>query len=108
MAKKKSADDAEPKPVEAEAASSESKPEPKKRAPKVKPSGDDPVAETAPASEGAAPIVKKVKAPTEKKKKKKPGIPPARGKKLRNQLRNQRQKLEKEGTTSLKKAVSLL
>ncbi len=106
MAKKKSADDAEPKPVEGEAPAAEAKPEPKKR--KAKPADDAPVGD-APAADGAAPApTKKVDGPSEKKKKKKPGIPPARGKKLRNQLRNQRQKLEKEGLSSLKKAVSLL
>jgi len=42
------------------------------------------------------------------KKKKKPGVGPRRGKKLRNTVKNQVQKLEKEGPVSLKKAVTTL
>jgi large subunit ribosomal protein L1 len=42
------------------------------------------------------------------KKKKKPGIAPTRGKKLRNQLKNLRAKLEKESPAPLKKAVQLI
>jgi len=42
------------------------------------------------------------------KKKKKPGVPPRRGKKLRNQLKNTQQKLAKEGTAPLKKAIATL
>src|SRR5262245_58690413 len=40
--------------------------------------------------------------------KKKPGRGAPRGKKLRNHLKNQQQKLEKEGPAPLKKAISLL
>jgi large subunit ribosomal protein L1 len=43
-----------------------------------------------------------------KKKGKQPGKSPHRGKKLRNVLKNQRQKLTKEGLTPVKKAVGLL
>src|SRR5207237_2643674 len=43
-----------------------------------------------------------------KQKKKKPGIPPGRGKKLRNQLKNFRQRLAKEGPAPLPKAIGLL
>jgi large subunit ribosomal protein L1 len=43
-----------------------------------------------------------------KKKGKRPGVSPRRGKKLRNHLRNQRQKLAKEGPTPLNRAISLL
>jgi large subunit ribosomal protein L1 len=42
------------------------------------------------------------------KKKKKPGIAPTRGKKLRNQLKNLHAKLEKESPAPLKKAVQLI
>jgi large subunit ribosomal protein L1 len=42
------------------------------------------------------------------KKKKKFGVAPRRGKKLRNQLKNIHQKIAKEGASPLKKAVSLL
>jgi large subunit ribosomal protein L1 len=43
-----------------------------------------------------------------KKKGKRPGVSPSRGKKLRNQLENIRQKLAKETPAPLKKAVGLL
>jgi len=115
MAKKQAADAAEAKPSEADASQKETKAEPKKRAPKAKPAAADgapavPAAETAVAvaPDASAQPAAKVTGPTEKKKSKKPGVAPARGKKLRNQLRNQRQKIEKEGSTNLKKAVSLL
>jgi large subunit ribosomal protein L1 len=42
------------------------------------------------------------------KKKKRAGVPPARGKKLRNQLKNQMQKLSKEGPLPLPRAVQAL
>jgi large subunit ribosomal protein L1 len=42
------------------------------------------------------------------KKKKKPGVPPRRGKKLRNQLKNQQQKIAKEGVIPLKQALTAL
>jgi large subunit ribosomal protein L1 len=47
-------------------------------------------------------------APTEIKKKTRPGRGTPRGKKLKNHLKNQQQKLAKEGPAPLKKAVSLL
>ncbi len=43
-----------------------------------------------------------------KRKGKQPGSPPPRGKKLRNHLRNQLQKVAKEGTMPVKKAIGLL
>jgi large subunit ribosomal protein L1 len=43
-----------------------------------------------------------------KKKKKQPGKPPRRGKKLRNQLKNNEQKLAKEGTVPLLRGLQLL
>lgn len=43
-----------------------------------------------------------------KKRGKAPGFPPKRGKKLSNQLKNIRQKIEKEGAMPLKKALGLL
>jgi large subunit ribosomal protein L1 len=42
------------------------------------------------------------------KKKKKPGVPPRRGKKLRNQLKSIEKKIDDAGTLDLKKAVALL
>jgi large subunit ribosomal protein L1 len=61
---------------------------------------------TAPAAPAAAPSAPA--APGEAKKKKKPGVPPRRGKKLRNQLKNVRQMLAKEGPAPLPKAIGLL
>jgi large subunit ribosomal protein L1 len=67
--------------------------------------------EAAPAAEGtpgpaAAPPAA---APSgERKKGKRPGKAPPRGKKLRNQLKNLRQKLAKEGPSPLNKAIDLL
>src|SRR5205807_5376500 len=43
-----------------------------------------------------------------KKKGKRPGAGPRRGKKLRNHLKNQMQRLSKEGPSPLKKAIGLL
>lgn len=53
---------------------------------------------------------KGAEAPVEgaKKRKKQPGIPPRRGRKLRTQLKAQEQKIRKEGTLPLKKALSAL
>ncbi len=42
------------------------------------------------------------------KKKTKPGVGPRRGKKLRNHLKKTKEKIAKEGPTSLKKAISVL
>jgi large subunit ribosomal protein L1 len=64
---------------------------------------------TAPAEGAPAPAAPSAPAPGEPtKKKKRPGKGPHRGKKLRNQLKNQRQKVQKEGPSPLKKAISLL
>jgi large subunit ribosomal protein L1 len=76
----------------------------------------EPATETpeAPAPEVAAapePLVAKKKAaPADgsNKKKKQPGIPPHRGKKLTNHLKNQQSKLNKEGAVPVKRAISLL
>jgi large subunit ribosomal protein L1 len=64
---------------------------------------------TAPAEGAPAPAAPAVPAPGEPtKKRKRPGKGPHRGKKLRNQLKNQRQKVQKEGPAPLKKALALL
>jgi large subunit ribosomal protein L1 len=113
MAKKQSADETEKKPAEgdppAAEAKIEAKPETKKpKVPKAPPVEKAPAGEKAPASSAevaAKPAAAKADAP---KRKRKPGVPPARGKKLRNQLKNQEQKLAKEGTAPLKKAITLL
>jgi len=114
MAKKQSAEQPETKPTEGAAETSEPKPEAKeaKAAPK-KPKA--PKAEKALDEAKAFPETPKPAAPKPAaaaaeggKKRKKPGIPPARGKKLRNQLQNTYQRILKEGSVPLKKAVSLL
>jgi large subunit ribosomal protein L1 len=43
-----------------------------------------------------------------KKKKSQPGVPPRRGKKLRNHLKNQTQRLAKEGVMPVRKAIQTL
>ena len=50
---------------------------------------------------GAAPATAEGEAP--KKKKKAAGVPPRRGKKLRNLLKNQQQRVAKEGVVSVRK-----
>src|SRR5205823_6060780 len=73
-----------------------------------------PAAPAAPApAEGTAPAAPAAGAPPApgeptKKKGKRPGITPPRGKKLRNQLKNQQQKVAKEGPTSVNRAITLL
>jgi large subunit ribosomal protein L1 len=100
-----------------EAPAVEAKAEPKKRTKKEaadKASPAAPLAETpAPAPEASAPAAPAAAPsapppPGEPKQKKKPGIAPRRGKKLRNQLKNLRQKIAKETPAPLKKAVTLL
>jgi large subunit ribosomal protein L1 len=97
----------------------EGKAEAKKREPKAKAEGkatpDAGVAPAvpgtdAPATSPAAPApTGGAAAPGEAAKvKKRAGVPPARGKKLRNQLKTLRQKLAKEGTVPLQRAVQLL
>lgn len=108
MAKKLTDDDAETKPAEGEAA--EAKPEKKPRAPKApKPATDEAPAEAAKPETAEAPKPAKAAVPNEGgKKKKKPGVPPARGKKLRNQIKSAFAKIEKEGAVSLARAVTVL
>jgi large subunit ribosomal protein L1 len=96
----------------------EGKAEAKKREPKAKaeakaspdagaaaapPEGAPATSPAAPAPSGGA------AAPGEAAKiKRRPGVPPARGKKLRNQLKTLRQKIAKEGAVPLQRAVQLL
>jgi large subunit ribosomal protein L1 len=126
MAKKQSEGAAEAKPVEAatpspaegKAETKEAKPEKKPRPPKA------PKPDKAPAADGA-PAPSPVEAPKPEaaklspaavaaagdaagKKKKRAGVAPRRGKKLRNQLKNLEQRVSKEGAMPLPKAVSLL
>jgi large subunit ribosomal protein L1 len=116
MAKKQSDDATETKPAENEAEAkpeaAEGKPEKKPRAPRAsKPAAELPAVEAKPEAMQAAEAPKPPKAavPNEGvKKKKKPGVPPARGKKLRNQIKSTYAKIEKEGTVALARAVSVL
>src|SRR5262249_44715848 len=91
---------AEPKKGKKPAADKASPAAPAAAAPPAAPEGAAP---SAPAAGPSAPP-----APGEAKKKKKPGVPPRRGKKLRNQLKNVRQMLAKESPAPLKKAIGLL
>jgi large subunit ribosomal protein L1 len=122
MAKKQSADAAEAKPTEDAAAESAA---PKSEGKDPKPEGKKPRAAKAPKAEkpvpaeGSPPEAPKaqeaklspaaVAAQGEMgKKKKRAGVAPRRGKKLRNHLKNLEQRLEKEGAVPLVKAVGLL
>lgn len=112
MAKKTTAPPDAP-PAEAPAATPAPAEAPAKKAktkPAAPPAG---VAPAAPAPEGTAPAAPAPAAtpgpgePT-KRKGKQPGKPPRRGKKLRNQLKDQEAKLGKEGIVPLKRAIGLL
>ena len=124
MAKKQSADtEAKPAAPAAEAkaddkpAAKEPKAERKPKAPKAdkadkaaKGSPAAPPGETVPTA-AAAPAPKAALVSStqgEKQKKKKPGVPPTRGKKLRNQIKNFKQRIAKEGAAPLPKAISLI
>lgn len=96
----------EPKPKAAKEPKAKTAPE---APPAATPSPEAPAG--APAATSEAPAAEKTtSAPTEstKKKGKAPGISPRRGKKLRNLLKNQEQKLSKEGPTPVKRAVTML
>jgi large subunit ribosomal protein L1 len=127
MAKKQTATGAEAKETKEknpgkaapEAASGEA-PAPKKerkpKEPKAKASPEAAAPESAPAAPPAQAAEKspapaaKTAAPAdgEKKRHRQPGHPPARGKKLRAQLRGLEEKIEKEGPIPLKRAVAFL
>lgn len=97
-------------PAAAEAAPKKEK---KPREPKPKTAPDAPVAEKPAAqAEGASPEAApaSVAPPVEgaNKKKRQAGKAPPLGKKLKNQLKNIEQKVEKEGIVSVKRAVQLL
>jgi large subunit ribosomal protein L1 len=70
-----------------------------------------PAAEAAPAAapsgDGSAAATPAAGEPT-KKRGKRPGVSPYLGKKLRNQLKNQQQKIAKEGPLPVKRAIGLL
>lgn len=116
MAKKTSSNPAET-PESAAAAPTESGPakekKPRGKTAPAAPAAEAPATPAPPPAETspAAPAVAAPTAPDEggkKKKGKRPGIGPSRGKKLRNHLKNQRQKIQKEGALPIKRAVQLL
>lgn len=99
MAKKAASDAAAPETPPTGDAGAPSKSEGKKtpRASKSDaPAAAAPAAPSA-AADGSTPKVKK-----------KPGMPPRRGKKLRNHLKNVQQRVDKEGVSPLPKAIGLL
>ncbi len=100
MAKKQAGDSAEPNPVEGGAEAKERQ----SKAPKPEVASADGAAASADAVAAAKPKVESESA----RVKKKPGISPRRGKKLRNQLNNITQRIEKEGAVGLKRAVGIL
>jgi large subunit ribosomal protein L1 len=121
MAKKQAPETDESKPAEEATQAKEPKKdaEPKAKKPRAPKASAD-KAPDAPASE-AAPAEKAAEAPRPAapkssaaagadgaKKKKRAGVAPRRGKKLRNQLKNLYQKIEKEGPQALPKAVATL
>lgn len=97
-------------PAPAPAPSPEKKPKEKdaKKEAKAKPDA----AAAPPPSPAPAPAATSPSSPgpgeSTKKKGRRPGVPPKRGKKLRNQLNNLKQKLAKESPAPLKKALGLL
>ena len=116
MAKKQTTAEADATKPDETASAAEPKAEKKPRKPKTSPAA--PAGEGAPESPPAAsPDAPRTPAApgspaagggTPEKKKRKPGIPPARGKKLRNHVKNVIQRLGKDGPATLKKAVSVL
>jgi large subunit ribosomal protein L1 len=122
MAKKKSADEASPEAAPAEA---KGQPDAAETAKKTKaPKEPKAAKEKAPKASPEAPQGEKPTPPAEtpktspaapsgggdpnKKKGKRPGITPARGKKLREKLQAIQQKIAKESPAPLKKAIALL
>ncbi len=113
MAKKSATEVAEGKPQEA-AAEAGAQPEGKKtkeskpREAKAKPAAP-PVDKPPEGPPAAAPTAETSRsAGSVKKKGKRPGVSPMRGKKLQNHLRNVRQKIAKDGPVPLKRAITLL
>jgi large subunit ribosomal protein L1 len=103
MAKKQAAEDStNPTP----APPAEGK-KPKENKPKAKPDAQTPEVPK-PEGQGPAPAPSTSPEPSAKKKGRPPGKSPRRGKKLRNQIKNLQQKLDKEGAVPLKRAVQVL
>jgi large subunit ribosomal protein L1 len=120
MAKKASAPASEPTeapapaaPAEAAAPKKEKKPkepkEPKAKGSPAAPPAEAPAPAPAPEkTEAAAPAPAGPPSESTKKKGRQPGTAPPRGKKLKNHLKNIRQKIAKEGPLPIKRAIQLL
>jgi len=117
MAKKQPGDAPEKAPAEkpAQDQAGEGKKQPKAKEQKAKPDAaaatPTPGDPATPAATGdAAPATTAPPPPTESTKKKgqQPGKPPRRGKKLRNTLKQQQQKIAKEGVVPLRRALQVL
>lgn len=80
----------------------------KAKAPRPVPAESPAASDVAAPLSGAKPAEKPKLESESARVKKKPGISPRRGKKLRNHLKNMNQRIEKEGAVSLKKAVGIL
>src|SRR5487761_2294894 len=79
------------------------------KAPDAAPEGKKPKeAKAAPDGAPAAPKALSEQEQGPKKKGKQPGVPPHRGKKLRTALKAQKNKIAKEGTVPLRKAIQIL
>ena len=111
MAKKATTENAEPAPDKAAApeAKAEGKAKAKKE-PRAKTSPDAPPPAAAPGPETPAATTPTAPAPGEsaKKKGRRPGVAPRRGKKLRNQVKQTQKNIAKEGPAPLKRAIALL
>lgn len=77
-------------------------------APAEEPKPATPPADAAPAEAPAEKAASATPSDGSARKKKSAGVPPRRGKKLRNQLKNQEQRLSKEGVMPVRKAIALL
>jgi large subunit ribosomal protein L1 len=112
MAKKTTAapEEGQAKPAPEGAAAAEGKKAKEPKAPKEAKAKPD-KGPDAPAAAATPPAAAPAQGPGEASKKRKghqPGSPPRRGKKLREQLKRQHEKIAKEGVVALKKAIGLL
>jgi large subunit ribosomal protein L1 len=99
MAKKEKEPAKKERAPKAEAEETKGKP-----APEPAPAGEE--SKPAPAAEGGAATA--TAEGESKKKKKRAGFPPRRGKKLRNLIKNQKQRVAKEGVVPVRKAIQTL
>jgi large subunit ribosomal protein L1 len=105
MAKKQSADAPDKAAPAEQPAAAEAKKPPRTKEAKTRP--DTAPAPAAPPAESAPMPAAPAEAPV-KKKGRQPGNPPRRGKKLRNLVKQQQQKIAKEGAVPLKRALQVL